>query len=94
LKKNDLGEYINVANFILHIIYLVVSWLEPELEHGFEHEKLFHLLYAHIHAKSWYTKLVMYLMFIFIFIFVGGTGRRCEGHCDGITKQTQAYLLA
>ncbi len=43
-----------------------MSWLK----HGLEQEKLFHLLYAHIHAKSWYTKLILYLMFIFIFIFL------------------------
>jgi hypothetical protein len=60
-----------VANFILHI--QTVSWLK----HGFEHEKLFHLLYAHIHAKSWYTKLILYIMYFF-FIFAGGTGRRCK----------------
>ena len=39
-----------------------MSWLK----HRFEHEKLFHLLYAHIHAKSWYTQLVLYLMCIFV----------------------------
>jgi hypothetical protein len=38
--------------------------------HEFDQEELFHLLYAQIHSKNWYTKLVLYLMLIFIFIFL------------------------
>ena len=54
-----------MTNFILH--NLVVSWLV----HGFEHVELFHLLYAHIQTKSWYTKVdtVSNLYFDFDFDF-------------------------
>jgi hypothetical protein len=47
----------------LYSAHFAVTWFQ----HGFGQEELFDPLYAHTYTKSLYTKLILYLWFIFNF---------------------------
>ena len=47
----------------MYSAHFAVTWFQ----HGFGQEELFNWLYAHTYTKSLYTKLILYLWFIFNF---------------------------
>ena len=47
----------------MYSAHFAVTWFQ----HGFGQEELFNSLYAHTYTKSLYTKMILYLWFIFNF---------------------------